>query len=199
MCRGWFTGASLGIIDRSAPIRIGRPHDATAEFPRVFLSRSGDDRDGLALVLESLALAYVQVSQSGNLRSLDAYCALRDLGRYRMDDDRLLEYPSLGHVIEEWSRTGVAPGAIVESFYTADTELARLMALRDGLAASQSSYTQTYGVLLDQWRRYPSKLGEPPLWPGIRSQINTALDQLVSAIDARLETISGATRLGTVL
>ena len=82
MCRGWFIGVALGVIDRKTnePIVIGRPNDTPASFPYPALSSTADLRDQLAVVLESLALAYVLVSQERSLGPLEAYQRLRDLG-----------------------------------------------------------------------------------------------------------------------
>jgi hypothetical protein len=190
MCRGWFTGVVLGLIkrdvassiDNSALIRIARRNDSPASFPAVTLSRSSHTRDQLPLVLESLSLAYVGVSQAGDLQPLAAYIALRDLGVTDIDDHNIFEYKRLGWALEAWARTGTAAGSLSPALVSGDTYAERLASIQELLSKLRSDYVAEYETLRDTWRKQPAKLGEPPYWPGLRRPILGALDQLVGAL-----------------
>jgi len=166
---------------------IARTNDVPASFPKVTLSRSGDPRDQLPLLLESLALAYVGVSQRGNLQPLAAYVSLRNLGLTGLDDHSVLEYERVGWAIDDWARSGKVDGAILATSVSGDSYVERLESAKSAFETAQAAYVAEYERLRDVWRRQASKLGEPPYWPGIRRQISTSLDQLISAIDVALK------------
>ena len=84
MVRGWFTGRLLGRISRdgdSYVIYSSRTRGPVA-FPPNFLSvsRASGEQDSLALVLEALALAYVDVCRTGDVGSTPALYRIARVG-----------------------------------------------------------------------------------------------------------------------
>jgi hypothetical protein len=190
MCRGWFTGLALGIIDRESDVpRIGRDNHSPVSFPSVMLTEKSKKKDLLARVLESLPLAYVEVCQRGGLEPLQSYITLRDLGTSRLDD--LWGYESISPVIHGWatSPSGSAPGQISTPLVSGDSESDRLEKLLKLLEKTQSSYEVELAELADSWRKDPRSLGENPSWPGMSRPMFLALAQLISAVTTRLKEI----------
>ena len=188
MCRGWFTGLALGIIDRDADVpRIGRNNNSPVTFPSVMLTEKSKKKDLLARVLESLSLAYVEVCQRGGLEPLQAYISLRDLGTSSIDD--LWGYDSVGPDIQQWAVSGSAPGQIATPLVSGENETDRLEQLLRLLEKTHSSYEEELAELEDQWKRDPRSLGENPSWPGVSRPMFLALKQLVSSVSSRLKEI----------
>ena len=154
-------------------------------FPQVPLTGPKDKRDLLATTLESLALAYVEVSQRSDLQSLEAFIQLRELGR--STDEKLYSYDAVGSVVSRWASTGVAPGEISKCLATGSSEMERLEALHALFKKTAENYESELEQLHDQWRRNPGTLGEKPSWPGIAAQVLQSLDQLASAVLRRIE------------
>jgi len=198
MCRGWFVGVALGVIERqtNAPIKIGRPNDTPVEFPYPALSHTGSARDQLAVVLEALALAYVLVSQEQDLAPLASYQRLRDLG---VDaggpSGKLYDYffdlddPLLGKDVEIWLQTGASPGQIAAPLAEGSNPLERIDSLLEVLQAAQGSYRDELERLESGWVKDPTGLGGKPWWPGISEHIFKALDDLFQAATARRESL----------
>ena len=192
MCRGWFIGVALGVIDRKTnePIVIGRPNDTPASFPYPALSSTADLRDQLAVVLESLALAYVLVSQERSLRPLEAYQRLRDLGAdangstgdlypFELRGDRLNDD------LESWISSGEAPGRIATPLAEGDSPIDRVDSFIAVLQAARTSYGDEYERLRSDWAKNPYALGDRPWWPGLASHLLSALEDLETAAKER--------------
>jgi hypothetical protein len=130
-------------------------------------------------------LAYVEVSQRSDLRSLEAFIQLRELGR--STDEKLYSYDTVGPIVARWASTGVAPGEISKCLVTGDSETERLEALHALFKSTAERYESELEQLRDQWRKNPGTLGEKPLWPGIAAQVLQSLDQLASAVLRRIE------------
>ena len=197
MVRGWFTGVLLGYIDHHGqPVRIARYDDDEAEFPEEFLSRGAGRLDQLPLVLEALALAYVEVSRSGTLKALEAYCALRDLGREEPEErgGRLYRYEYLHPYLDHWVKTGeverldnrkkkdvlLAPIS-VPILDSGDTPLERAEVLVGRLEKQITDYQDLMYEERKKWRRDPYTLSGPPQWTGIWKVINRELGLLRDA------------------
>jgi hypothetical protein len=201
MCRGWFVGVALGIIDRtSEPITIGRPDEGPVAFPYPALSSSANHRDQLAIVLESLALAYVQVNQFESLAPLDAYLRLRDLGVDHDVASNLYTYdvgtdqvPKLGRDLEEWVRNGVAPGQVTTRLAQGSDERERLTSVLDVFVSGQTAYRDELAELEASWSKNPASLGKKPYWPGLHLPISDALRSLAVAVEHRLEHLDNKT------
>ena len=199
MCRGWFIGVALGIIDRKADaaIEIGRPNKSPALFPYPALSSTASRRDQLAVVLESLALAYVLVSQEGNLRPLEAYQRLRDLGadaEGRGPNGNLYLYEiqsgtsQLGRDLEGWISTGEAPGQITNPRAHGDTPSMRVDSLLEELQKARVAYSDEFERRQSDWANNAYKLGDRPWWPGLADSILKALEDLEMAVASRRRT-----------
>ena len=195
MCRGWFIGVALGVIDRKAdePIRIGIPNDTPAAFPYPALSNTADPRDQLAVVLESLALAYVQVSQERGLRPLEAYRRLRDLGAdaqgLNTEGGNLYSYELIGNKLggdlEKWISSGEAPGQITNPHAEGANESERLDSFIKVLQAARTTYGAEYEDLRSNWSRDSYTLGGRPWWPGFALHLLKALEDLETAAKER--------------
>lgn len=207
MVRGWFTGVLLGYIDHHGqPVRIARYDDDEAEFPEEFLSRGAGRLDQLPLVLEALALAYVEVSRSGTLRALEAYCALRDLGREEPEErgGRLYRYEYLHPYLDHWVKTGeverldnrkkkdvlLAPIS-VPILDSGDTPLERAEVLVGRLEKQITAYQDLMYKERKKWRKDPHTLSGPPQWTGIWKVINRELGLLRDAANKRKEELQG--------
>ena len=194
MCRGWFVGVALGLIDRKTnePIAIGMPDGTTATFPYPALSDTADQRDQLAVVLESLSLAYVLVSRQQSFRPLEAYQRLRDLG---MDLEGPVGNPyvyelrnqKLGNDLEAWISTGEAPGRIAAPLVEGTSATERMDSLIQVLQDARRSYGEENEKLRSDWGKNTYKLGERPWWPGLASHLLKALGDLETAATSRRE------------
>ncbi len=207
MVRGWFTGVLLGYINyHEEPVRIARYDDDEAEFPEEFLSRGAGRLDQLPLVLEALALAYVEVSRSGTLKALEAYCALRDLGREEPEErgGRLYRYEYLHPYLDHWVKTGeverldnrkkkdvlLAPIS-VPILDSGDTPLERAEVLVGRLEKQITDYQDLMYEERKKWRRDPYTLSGPPQWTGIWKVINRELGLLRDVANKRKEGLQG--------
>jgi hypothetical protein len=195
MVRGWFTGLLLGQIDRDGePMKIARSNDDPAEFPHPCLSTGSGVRDHLALVIEALGLAYVMVSLLKILRPLDAYCALRDLGRSQVDA-ALYTYDHLHPSLARWIDTGLLEDTISEPFLdSGDDPKERAGVLIDLLDQQIVDYTTAFDVESNKWARSAASLSGPPLWTGLWPVIGRELGQLASAARRYAEQLGGGGR-----
>jgi hypothetical protein len=196
MLRGWFTARLLGLVDVSTDqFSILRPqgHDRTqANFPEHFLSPHEQWGDMPAVILESLGLAFVEVCRRDDLKSLDAYIALRDIGREgKGGGDQLLRYSEVSSLISEWIFDGVVKlesGA--ELFASvlppskpgegpAERKTVILDILENELFAGYAKRKADY----DRETSLNANLRSlTPLWPSLWGQIETALNQLIEAV-----------------
>jgi hypothetical protein len=196
MIRGWFVGRMLGLVDTtSSPVRIARRGEAPAAFPTHLLSASGDERDRLPILLESLALAMVTTSQVGNLHPLYAYAALRDLGRASRSDTRVLPYGRLGEELHTFVESGIVAGQLVAPLVTGSDRNERLTSMEELLLGTIDGYRADFAALQPEWERSANALGEPPWWPGIHEQIDGALGDLERAVRKARAEASAWTRM----
>ncbi len=194
MVRGWFTGKLLGRIDSEtvgATIRIARSGNSPAEFPSSFLSKRAVSGDELPLALEALGLAYVDVSTTGTLRPLDAYCALRDLGRSGPEAP-LYTYEELHPDLLAWLNSGTIADSIVEPVLPkgGDRE-ERLALLLDTLEESLAIYKQDWELERGKWLRNRGALSGGAQWTGLWRQILHSHQHLLEAAEKFGATISG--------
>lgn len=198
MLRGWFTARMLGLVDISSDqfsILLPRGHDASqAKFPEHFLSPHEQWGDIPAVILESLGLAYVEVCRRDDLKSLDAYIALRDIGREGSGDgDQLLRYSEVSTLIRDWIFDGrvelesgarlFAPGLPAPKPEDGPAERRALLldVLENQLLAGYSKRKADY----DRAASLDANLRSlTPLWPSLWDQIQTALLQLIEAVKA---------------
>jgi len=201
MVRGWLTALLLGRIDSAdGPIRIARPGDSPAKFPYPFLSRGIGESDNLPLALEALGLAYVDVSTTGTLRPLDAYCALRDLGRSGPDAS-LQTYVELNPDLLTWLETGKLAedpkGFVGKPFLNegGDRE-GRVDFLMNIVQTSLTSYQEDWETERGKWTRNPISLSGPPQWTGLWKQIQLSHQQVYKAAEGYQRQLNkAATRL----
>ena len=197
MVRGWLTALLLGRIDSAdGPIRIARPGDSPAKFPYPFLSRGIGEVDDLPLALEALGLAYVDVSTTGTLRPLDAYCTLRDLGRSGPDAS-LYTYVELHPDLLTWLETGTIAGSFVEPVLNeGDDPEERVALLMNIVQASLTSYQEAWETERGKWTKNPISLSGPPQWTGLWKQIQLSHQQVYKAAEGYQRQLNkAATRL----
>ena len=196
MLRGWFTARILGLVDISKEqfsILQPRGHDRNpANFPEHFLSPHEQWGDIPAVILESLGLAFVEVCRRDDLKSLDAYIALRDIGREGDGvGDQLLRYSEVSSLISDWIFEGAVqlesgaqlfqPGLPPAQPGDGPTERKAALLeilekqLLDGYSKRKADYDRT--TSLD-----PNLRSLTPLWPSLWDQIQTALNQLIEAV-----------------
>jgi hypothetical protein len=133
--------------------------------------------------LEALGLAYVDVSTTGTLRPLDAYCTLRDLGRSGPDAS-LYTYYELHPDLVTWLETGTIAGSIVEPVLNeGDDPEGRVVSLTNIVQASLTSYQEVWDTERDKWIKNPISLSGPPQWTGLWKQIHRAHQQLLNAAE----------------
>ncbi|MAG68710.1 MAG: hypothetical protein CL471_00180 [Acidobacteria bacterium] len=193
MVRGWFTGRLLGRIDLAphATIRIARPGDLPADFPFPFLSRRTIAGDELALVLEALGLAYVDVSTTGTLSPLAAYCALRDLGRSGPDAS-LYTYNELHPDLQTWLNTGVISDGIADSPLPSGGEREeRLASFIEIVRESRGNYEREWELVRSNSLKNRTALSSAPPWTGLRNQILSSHDNLIHAAERYGASIGG--------
>ncbi len=205
MVRGWFTGRLLGLvrpIDGSWAIWIPRDESCMG-FSRDWLStpRASGDQDALALVLESLALAYVEVSVNGTLGPLLPYIELRELGRSKPDGG-LLGYESLAPVLGRWVTDGlISPeaeaAAVLNSERIPDggsTPAERLSRLATVCREVISGYEKLYSEHQAQWRSQPALLSTAPHWTGLwERHMSPALNDIAQAAERQAQQIADGT------
>jgi hypothetical protein len=189
MIRGWYVASFMGLLDRSKGtkehiIRIATGPEGIFQFPTPFLSSSGDMDDHLALVLESLAIAYVECSVVGSLSPLRAYQQLRDLGKN--GDGSMYEYNSTGAVFSEFLKTGLSPDCIsgVKIKVTGNSFLERAEKAEQLLTEHQGKLNEKTDVITEKRRLGPTNLSTPPHFTGLMTPIKKALDDLLSGVRA---------------
>lgn len=202
MLRGWFTGKLLGLIrgDLGKRVEIVRDvNDASprwVSFPDVTLTTPLEMRDQLPTILESLPLAYAAVGTVSSLDPLDAYCALRDLGRSASSDQgALLTYTSVNPVLKHWLATGEVPNADrLRGFsgprgeISGATEAERREKVNRFLKDQYDSYERADVEYQREAMRDPSVLGKAPIWPSISEEIKRALEDIRTVIAVKPST-----------
>lgn len=202
MVRGWFTGRLLGLVrqvDRAWSIRVAR-HDRCMGFSQDWLStpRASGDRDALALVLESLALAYVEVSRKGTLQPLLPYIELRELGRSKPEGG-LLGYESLASALSRWVTDGQIDAEAGDSAVLhkatppegASTPAQRLSLLAAVCRDVIANYEESYSEAQAQWRAQPALLSTAPHWTGLwERHMSPALNDIAQAAERQAQQIS---------
>jgi hypothetical protein len=160
-------------------------------FPTEFLSSAaGGVKDQVALVLEAMSLAMVEVGRVSSVRPLEAYRALRDYGMADPRSNDILDYPTLNPLLKEWLATGqVAGSAAIPQGVTVHPRLvgadedARREALRQLLDAVAKDYSDSYAKYLEDVRENRRRLGMTPYWPGIHDEIQVAVTGLRRAVE----------------
>jgi hypothetical protein len=199
MIRGWFTGRILGLIDTSAmPYSI--VHDLhgvnarTVRFPSRFLSGAPTSiPDELALTLEAMPLALVEVNRSTSLSPLEPYTALRSLGMTDPTGNDVLAYPRPHPAIVGWIRDGAVPGtervsgvgSVHQALQGATDANQRRDALATLLETVKQDYERNHSEYRDDVQRNRMRLSLPPLWIGLHDEIQVALDALHKALSAQ--------------
>lgn len=210
LVRGWFTGRLLGSIWQQDGTWViwSQTHARALPFAQHFLSEPGDgagDTDTLPLVLEALALAYVDVSRSGSLAPLQPYAELRQLGRSQ-PEGALLNYGSLAPAFENWIASGrLDPGwdeasALVaqqaaSGDTAADSDAERLNRLESLCRESIDIYEERYEEARRDWDRAPAYLSTAPQWTGLwEPHMRPALNDIAAAAHRRAQTSLGTRR-----
>ena len=174
-------------------------------FAKHFLSDPGDGADvtdSLPLVLEALALAYVDVSKSESLAPLLPYIELRQLGRSQPEGS-LLNYGVLAPAFEGW----VSGGQLDPAFNEASALLAQPSANGGTASASEAErlnhlerlcrksidlYENMYEEARSNWDRAPAYLSTAPQWTGLwESHMRPALNDIAAAAHKRAQTSVG--------
>lgn len=189
MVRGWYVGHLLGLIDTTRPraaVRIVDPWDENLnrfEFPYPTLSPS--DNDNLATLLESLALAYVRVGVDDNIEPLYPYVLLRRLGT--STQGRSLTYwGELNDLCRTWLSDGAVKGSQQELMLAPDAASEGMSAgQRRGFAVQElksirDDFAHDYRIWKQETDDNATRLGQPPLWPGIWQTIERSLSQLIA-------------------
>lgn len=199
MTRGWYTGRMLG---RIAPVGesyaiFGTRRRGPVNFPPHFLSdrRVNGEQDAVALVLEALALAYVEICRAGTLDSLVPYIELRDLGR-SVSDGALYSYGDLAPVLSDWVQSGStdnvvdADGALVtrhDSGHDTSTAPGRLEHLIAICRTTLDHYEADFGRHLRNFEVDQHKLSTAPHWTGLwERHMSPALNDIIEAAEAQL-------------
>ncbi|WP_420626188.1 tubulin-like doman-containing protein [Candidatus Poriferisodalis sp.] len=200
MVRGWFTGRLLGRIARdgdSYVIYSSRTRGPVA-FPPNFLSvgRASGEQDSLALVLEALALAYVDVCRTGTLDPLLPYIELRELGT-AVPNGALHSYESLGPALADWAGSrhsafvlddGIPLLESAESPHEADSEVGRLRRIADICRRTLQSYGARYSEHLRRCEASPDVLSSAPQWIGLWDRfMRPALNDLIQAAESEAQ------------
>ena len=210
MVRGWFTGRLLGRIWRmqDAWVIWSPVQGVPLTFTEHFLSEPGDgagDVDALPLVLEALALAYVDVSRTGSLAPLLPYVELRQLGRAQ-PEGALLGYDALAPVFGEWVTNGEFgpvgdPSAALLAQPLADgdaglaTPATRLEHLETLCRESISAYEELFEAAKTEWDRSPAHLTTAPQWSGLwERHMRPALNDLAVAAHRQAQVSAGLRR-----
>lgn len=189
MVRGWFVGHLLGLIDNSkqqSAIKIVDPWDENLHrynFPYPTLSPAANDN--LASLLESLALAYVRVGVDDDIEPLFPYVLLRRLGT--STQGRSLTYwGELNDICRTWLSDGVVPGSDQELMLSPDAAFEGVTASqRRGFAVQvlqneKDDFAKDYKIWKQEVDASATRLGQPPLWPGMWHTIERALTQLIA-------------------
>jgi hypothetical protein len=190
MTRGWFTGLLLGRIDRAK--RCVSYDGGVAGFPTPLLRDPGVSRDLLPAVLESLGLAYCEVTKLYDLGPLHPYVALRDLGVQRglVSFEAAHLYEHLNGELDHWVRTGDAGLTLVEGLAThklvgsGDSPEHRRDAALALIAENLDDYRAEIEKYSERARREPNTLSSTyGMWPGMWPVIEQALTELAMALE----------------
>ncbi|ACZ30409.1 hypothetical protein Xcel_1378 [Xylanimonas cellulosilytica DSM 15894] len=188
MVKGWFVARRLGHLDLTpATARIWVPETNTragylADFPQVMLrSDPLNQSEGLAVVLESMMLALVQVNTRQSVDPINPYARLRTLG----------EGPTafgnqLCQELQDWVLLGANARSTVRP--TEATAEGRQKEVVNDLVAVRAKYREYFATIESQ-RKDP--LDFPPMWD-LRRLIDRALTELKHGVEA-LETTTGDT------
>jgi len=180
MVRGWYTAQMLGRVDSTQDsFEIFSTHkQAPVAFPSPLLSapRADGPRDYLAQVLESLPLAYVEVSRVGALDPLDAYIELRELGRSVPGGD-LFTYESVNPALSGWIERPTDAVAAAQrrdplldeytSEHDCSTPAGRAAHVAEFCRETMARYQREFEEQNEECERYPNLLTRRPLWTGL--------------------------------
>ena len=192
MVRGWYVGKLLGLIDNSqqnGAIKIVDPWDDNLHkyaFPYPTLSPSTNDN--LASLLESLALAYVQVGVEDSIDPLYPYVLLRRLGTN--DGKPLTYWGDLNEICYRWLNEGKVPGSRAEFMLNPNTSdgamdlTARRKAALDIFSSMKEEYAKDYKAWLQEVDASPTRLGLTPIWPSMWDAIERSLTQLIGTFQS---------------
>jgi hypothetical protein len=201
MVRGWYIGKLLGLIDSSqqnGAIKIVDPWDVNLHkyaFPYPTLSPSTNDN--LASILESLALAYVQVGVDDAIDPLYPYVLLRKLGT---NQGRSLTYwGELNEICIKWLNEGKVPGSRAEFMLdpkTADSAIdltARRSAALETFTKMKVDYERDYKIWKQEVDASPTRLGLTPVWPSMWGAIERSLTQIIGTLQNERSEMPGTT------
>ena len=192
MIRGWYVGHLLGLIDNSradSPISIVDPSDENLHqynFPYPTLSSLRNDN--LASLLESLALAYVQVGVDDDIEPLYPYVILRRLGT-SAPGRSLLYWGELNDLCKLWLKTGKVPGSDAQLMLAPEaaaeglSQVERQAIVGEALKTNLEGYATQYKKWKLEVDASPSRLGEPPLWPSMWPVLERSIRQLMATFE----------------
>ena len=209
MIRGWFTGRLLGHIKHDGlEVSVVSDTHGIHQFPQHLLSAPRSQHDTLAQILESLALAYVEVSRAGNVRPLRPYIELRDLGRSGPGSP-LYRYEHLSPALSAWIESGRFPHAITKPFLQSDEQAdswsssqsdswadddprqERLTRLSQLLHKTIDGYQKLYDNHKERTKASRTVISDAPLWIGLWEPLMLhALKDLVRAADKHGDTLT---------
>jgi hypothetical protein len=190
MTRGWFTGLLLGRIDRAK--QCVSYDGGVASFPNPLLRDPGVSRDLLPAVLESLGLAYCEVTKLYDLAPLHPYVALRDLGVQRSlaSFEAAHLYDHLNADLDHWVRTGDAGLTLVEGLASqrltgsGNSPEHRRDAALAVVTENLEDYRTEVAKYSERARKEPNTLGSTyGMWPGLWPVIEQALTELATALE----------------
>ena len=190
MVRGWYVGKLLGLIDSSqqnGPIKIVDPWDVNLhKYPFPYPTLSPSVNDNLASILESLALAYVQVGVDDAIDPLYPYVLLRKLGT---NQGRSLTYwGELNEICATWLTEGKVPGSRAEFMLNPQTANAAMdvKGRREAALAifikMKEDYAKDYRIWKQEVDASPTRLGMTPVWPSMWEAIERSLTQLIGTL-----------------
>ena len=190
MVRGWYVGKLLGLIDSSqqnGPIKIVDPWDVNLhKYPFPYPTLSPSVNDNLASILESLALAYVQVGVDDAIDPLYPYVLLRKLGT---NQGRSLTYwGELNEICATWLTEGKVPGSRAEFMLNPQTANAAMdvKGRREAALATfikmKEDYAKDYRIWKQEVDASPTRLGMTPVWPSMWEAIERSLTQLIGTL-----------------
>ena len=190
MVRGWYVGKLLGLIDSSqqnGPIKIVDPWDDNLhKYPFPYPTLSPSVNDNLASILESLALAYVQVGVDDAIDPLYPYVLLRKLGT---NQGRSLTYwGELNEICTTWLTEGKVPGSRAEFMLNPQTANAAMdvKGRREAALAifikMKEDYAKDYRIWKQEVDASPTRLGMTPVWPSMWEAIERSLTQLIGTL-----------------
>ncbi|WP_419552443.1 tubulin-like doman-containing protein [Candidatus Poriferisodalis sp.] len=200
LVRGWFTGRMLGRIRADGEIyeifvsRTRVPMSFAANFLSV--PRATGEQDVLPLVLESLALAYVDVCRTGTLDPLLPYIELRELGT-AVPNGPLHTYESLSPALGDWVRSGTADsvldpgGALLDRFdspHDVDSEIGRLRRISEVCRSTLQSYGARHREHLQRCETSAAVLSSAPHWIGLWDELmRPSLNDLIQVAESRAD------------